>query len=214
MLASVFRRRSVRAHVRRRIVLLSLSVAFAASAAAQTGAPTASEPRGQWRDTWGKPAQETPGMKSNKGFSAMIHLVEKTEAERFIREWNETPTGHAPTLKPAERVHRGQSIVLLILYAGCSTKAEGPAPCSATMDVKTYDPDGKRLMEELDVAIARDLPAHPNIVQLSPITLQTDFEPSDAEGVYRYEIVLRNPERNANLVLSDTVLLGAEPTAP
>lgn len=220
MHALVFRTSSARL---RYAALVLLGSAFVASAAAQTGAPASAEPsapsreqpRGQWRDAWGKPAEETLGMKSNKGFSAMIHLVEKSEAERFIREWNETATEHTPALKTAERIDRGQSIVMLILYAGCSTKNEGPAPCTATMDVKTYDPNGKLLMEQSDIAIARSLQAHPNIVQLSPITLQTDFEPSDADGAYRYDIVLRNPERNANIVLTETILLGtSQPTTP
>lgn len=211
---SQFRNSSIRAALSRGIAALSLAFACAGSVAAQTGAPPSETPSAQWRDTWGKSAPETPGMKSNKGFSAMIHLVEKSEAERFIREWNETPTAHAPTLAPAERVDRGQSIVLLVLYAGCSAKPEGPAPCSATIDVKTLDPNGKVIMEQFDIPLARDIPAYPKIVQLSPMTLQTDFEASDAYGLYRYDVMLRNPERNANLGLTETILLGPSPSTP
>jgi hypothetical protein len=211
---SLLRNPSIRTALRRAIAALTLAFACIASAAAQTGAPPSDAPSAQWRDTWGKAAPETPGMKSNKGFSAMIHLVEKAEAERFIREWNETPAEHAPTLAPAERVDRGESIVLLVLYAGCSAKPEGPAPCSATIDVKTLDPSGKIIMEQFDIALARDMPAYPKIVQLSPMTLQTDFEPSDAYGLYRYDVMLRNPERNANIALSETILLGPPPPTP
>ncbi len=199
------------AHGIARLMLVMTSLACIASAAAQTGAPPSEHQSGQWRDTWGKAAPETPGMKSNKGFSAMIHLVEKSEAERFIREWNETPAQHAPKLNTAERVDRGQSIVLLVLYAGCSAKPEGPAPCSATIDVKTFDPNGKVIMEQFDIALARNTPAYPKIVQLSPMTLQTDFEASDAYGLYRYDVMLRNAERNANITLTETILLGAPP---
>jgi hypothetical protein len=205
---------SMRTALHRGIAALSLTFASIATAIAQTGVPPSESPGAQWRDTWGTAAPETSGMKSNKGFSAIIHLVEKSEAERFIREWNETPAALAPTLARAERVDRGQSIVLLVLYAGCSARPEGPAPCSATIDVKTHDPNGKVIMEQFDIPLARDMPAYPKIVQLSPMTLQTDFEASDAYGLYRYDVMLRNPERNANMTLTETILLGPPPSTP
>ncbi len=208
------RNSSVRAALYHSIAALSLAFACVATAIAQTGAPPSEHPSAQWRDTWGKAAQATSGMTSNKGFSARIHLVEKSEADRFIREWNETSAQRAPTLKPAERVDRGQSLVLLVLYSGCSAKTEGPAPCSAILDVKTLDPSGKVIMAQFDIPLARNMPAYPKILQLSPMTLQTDFEASDAYGLYRYNVMLRNPERNANLALTETVLLGPPPPTP
>ncbi len=148
-------------------------------------------------------------MTTNKGFAAAIYLAEASEAERFVRAWNQSAATAAPTLTPAERTSRGQSIVLLVLYSGCSEKTEGTAACEASFDVKTLDPNGKAIMSQFDIPLARGIPAAGNAVQLSPMTLQTDFEASDPEGLYRYEITLRNPQRNAVIRLSDSVVLGA-----
>lgn len=195
-------------------IAAALSAAFAAAFAASAATPHAGSPPAYdaWRNARGERTDETPGMKSNKGFAAAIHLVAKTEAERFVREWNETAAEHSPTLTPAESVARGQSIVLLILYAGCSAQTEGPAPCTATLDVKTLDPSGKVLMEQFDIALARDVPAYPRIVQLSPVTLQTDFDATDPLGLYRYDVTLRNSERNATVALTETIVLTQAPS--
>jgi len=208
--SSRMRRRAIApARVAAAFIALCISTVFAAAAATpHAGSPPAYD---AWRNAQGERANETPGMKSNKGFAAVIHLATKTEAERFLREWNETPTAHAPMLKPAEGIARGESLVLVILYAGCSAQAEGPAPCSATLDVNIFDPNGKLLMEQFDIALARDLPAYPRIVQLSPVTLQTDFDATDPLGLYRYDVVLRNPERNATLALTETIVLSDTP---
>jgi hypothetical protein len=206
----------------KRALALIAVAAIAGPAFAQTGAPPRTETQADWRGAWRSPAQTSPGtdaatsfaMTTNKGFSATIRLAEKTEAERFIREWNESASAKPPTLKPTERVTRGQSVVLLVLYAGCSTNTDAPAPCGAMLDVKTMDPNGKVLMEQFDIPLARNVLAHPDTLQLSPITLQTDFEPDDIEGMYRYDVTLRNPERNAVIRLTDTIVLGAEAAAP
>lgn len=194
------------------LFLATTLVALCASAAGpQSGAPPAYE---TWRNARGERADDMPGMKSNKGFGAAIHLVAASEAERFVREWNETSAEHAPKLTPADSVARGESVVLLILYAGCSAKSEGPAPCDATFDVKTLDPNGKALIEQFDIALARDLPAYPRIVQLSPVTLQTDFDATDPLGLYRYDVTLRNPERNAIVALTETIVLTDKASTP
>lgn len=208
------RTRPLRARVRRlSIASVCMAAALAAAFAVAAATPGASPAPATdaWRTAQGERAEDAPGMKSNKGFGAMIHLATKTEAERFVREWNETSAAHAPALKAADGIARGESIVLLILYAGCSAQAEGPAPCTATLDVKTLDPNGKVLMEQFDIALARDVPAYPRIVQLSPISLQTDFDATDPLGLYRYDVVLRNPERNATLALTETIVLSDKP---
>jgi hypothetical protein len=207
-------------------------LSIAGGAAAQTGAPPRSESPSDWRKAWATPVkaapiQATPAQTSmeqktpvlnvvdpstfttNKGFSAAIHLVDVPEADRFIRDWNQNDTTTQPKLRPARRVSRGQSIVLLMLYSGCSGAPTGPAPCTATIDVKTFDPNGKTIMEQFDIPLARNLQAYPNIVQLSPVTLQTDFDASDIKGLYRYDVTLRNPERNAVIRLTDTIVLDA-----
>lgn len=191
-------------------IFAAATLVAASTASAAPPDATASD---AWRDAQGEHAQETPNMKSNKGFSAMIHLAAKAEAERFVLEWNGTATEHAPSLKAADAAARGESIVLLILYAGCSAQAEGPAPCTASVDLKITDPQGKTLMQQSDIALARDLPAYPRIVQLSPISLQTDFDATDPIGVYRYDVVLRNPERNATLALTETIALSGKPAS-
>jgi hypothetical protein len=195
--------------------ILALTLAFSSIATASAQQRESSKPIGEWRwhDPSGKPAEETPGMKSNKGFSAMLVLAGKDEAERFVREWNETATEHAPAVKPAERAERGQSVVLMILFAGCSTNTEGPAPCNATFDLKVTNPEGKITLDESGLMLFRGQPAYPGNLQLSPMSLQTDFEPSDPPGVYRYDVVLHNPERNARIVLTETIELVSEPPA-
>jgi hypothetical protein len=203
-------------------LIVSAIAVVAAPAFAQTGAPSRAESQAGWRNAWRSPTQTPSGaetasafaMTTNKGFSATIRLAESTEAERFIREWNESASTKPPTLQATERVTRGQSVMLLVLYAGCSTKATSPTPCDATLDVKTMDPNGNVLMEQFDIPLARDVLAHPDTLQLSPITLQTDFELSDIEGMYRYDVTLRNPERNAVIRLTDTIVLGAQAAAP
>jgi hypothetical protein len=203
-----------RSRLLRAIATIALTFSSIAAVYAQNAESSKPIDQWRWRDASGKPAEETSGMKSNKGFSAMLVLADKDEAERFVREWNETPTEHAPAIEPAERAARGQSVVLLILYAGCSAKTEGPAPCTATFDLKVTNPEGKITLDEPGLTLARTQPAYPAIVQLSPMTLQTDFEPSDPDGVYRYDVVLRNQERNATIALTETIVLNPQAPPP
>lgn len=161
---------------------------------------------------------------AENGFSAAIAIVTEAEATRFHREWHSTAVEHAPSLTRTDSARRGETVLVLLLYAGCAPEdatAEaidaGRAACDAQVRLRTYGPaddadgdgDGDTGNQDPpEMSLARGQPAAPaHIVQLSPVVLKIRFGPEDAPGEYRVEARVDHPDRDAVLRLAATVTL-------
>ncbi|MFZ5635259.1 MAG: hypothetical protein ACOY82_01595 [Pseudomonadota bacterium] len=192
--------------------LLASPLLFAALLAA-TGAAAA-----QWRDREGRAVAETPSQRYEKGFGAMLRIATLAESERFHEEWYNTATEHAPTLATTDTAVRGDTVSILILYAGCAPQgadeadiAAGRIACPAMLDLRVFAPDGTVYAHPEEMPLAQDQPAGPaGIVQLSPVEVRMQFEPQDPLGVYRVEARIDEPERDAVLELSTSIELKAD----
>lgn len=156
------------------------------------------------------------------GLHAMISTAKLDDFKRFREEWYGTPVGHAPHLATTDRVHRGEPFVVAVAYGGCAPKdasetdiAAGKVPCAARLDLRMTDPAGKTSLSGNDLSLADQQPAAPaGIVQLSPVTLQITFDATDADGPYRIEATVDDPDNNRVLRIATTVELLPDASAP
>lgn len=169
----------------------------------------------QWRTREGAKLEDTPSQQSERGFGAMLQIATEAESKRFHEEWYGTPTAHAPRLETTSSAHRGDTVSVLVLYAGCAlddTTAEaidaGQAPCTAQLRLRVVAPDGKDYTDLEELPLAQSQPSAPaHIMQLSPVELKIRFEPEDAFGDYRFEARIDHPDKDSLLQLSTTVTL-------
>lgn len=171
----------------------------------------------QWRTRDGAKVEDTPSQQSERGFGAMLQIATEAESKRFYDEWYGTATEHAPQLQTVSSARRGDTISVLLLYAGCalddaSVEAikAGKAPCNAQLRMRVVAPDGSDYAAPEDMSLAQSQASAPaGIMQLSPVELKLRFEPGDALGDYRIEARIDHPDKDSLLQLSTTVTLKA-----
>jgi hypothetical protein len=187
--------------------VLAATLAFSALApSAQSREPTQKA---------GKTAvTRTTNEDSERGFSAMVHVVRLEEAERFLREWKSTPNDHAPRLTFATTAVRGDIVSAMVLYAGCAADLPAGSECPARIDLRVIAPDGSTYGEYIDQSLAQGQPTATGLVQLSPNEMRIRFEPQDALGTYRVEVRIDDPDRDILLDLETSIDLVAEPPKP
>lgn len=169
----------------------------------------------QWRTRDGAKVEDIPSQQSERGFGAMLQIATEAESKRFHEEWYGTASDHAPQLQTTDSVRRGETVSVLVLYAGCAlddvseeTITAGEAPCDAHLRLRVVAPDGKDYTDAEELSLARSQPAAPqHIVQLSPVELKIRFEPEDALGNYRIEARIDHPDKDSLLQLSTTITL-------
>lgn len=156
------------------------------------------------------------------GLHAMITTATLDDFKRFQEEWYGTAVEHAPHLATTDQVHRGEPFVVVLAYGGCAPKdageadiAAGKVPCAARVDLRMTDPAGKTALPVNDMSLADQQPAAPaGIVQLSPVTLQITFDATDADGPYRIEATVDDPDNDRVLRIATTVELLPDAPAP
>ncbi len=164
-------------------------------------------------------ANETIGTAG--GLRAMIQTATVQEASRFREEWHATAADHAPHLEATSRVHRDQPVAVLIFYGGCAPKDANAddirarkVPCAARLDIRITDPAGKTQTVTNDEPLG-GMPAAPEeMVQLSPLELQITFDATDADGPYRIEATVDDPDNDRVLRIATTVELLPDTAAP
>ena len=169
----------------------------------------------QWRSQDGTKVEDTPSQQSERGFGAMLQVATEAESKRFHEEWYGTATEHAPHLQTTDSARRGETVSVLVLYAGCAlddataeTIAAGKAPCDAQLRLRVIAPDGADYTDVKEMSLAQSQPSAPErIVQLSPVELKIRFEPEDALGDYRIEARIDHPDKDSLLQLSTTLTL-------
>ncbi len=175
----------------------------------------------QWRTPDGATVEDTPSQQSERGFGAMLQIATEAESMRFHQEWHGTSTEHIPKLQITESARRGDTVSVLVLYAGCALDDDDSsdvreaattddAPCTARLKLRVVGPDGSSDTDLEEMSLAQSQPtAPPHIMQLSPMVLKIRFEPEDALGDYRVEARIDHPDKDALLQLSATVTLKA-----
>lgn len=168
-----------------------------------------------WRTPDGVMLEDTPSQQSERGFGAMLQVATEAESRRFHEEWYGTATDHSPKLQTIDSARRGDTVSVLVLYAGCAlddasqdTIATGKAPCDAQLRLRVVAPDGADYTDLEEMSLAQSQPSVPgHIMQLSPVELKIRFEPEDALGDYRVEARIDHPDKDSLLQLSATVTL-------
>ena len=171
----------------------------------------------QWRTQDGEKVEDSPSQQSERGFGAMLQVATEAESRRFHDEWYGTATEHAPQLQTVSSARRGDTISVLLLYAGCAlddaaaeTVKAGKAPCNAQLRMRVVAPDGSDYAAYKEMPLAQSQPSAPTgIVQLAPVEMKIRFVPKDALGDYRIEAWIDHPDKHALLQLSTTVTLKA-----
>jgi hypothetical protein len=169
----------------------------------------------QWRTQDGTRIEDTPSQQSERGFSAMLQIATEAEAKRFQEEWNGTAIEHTPKLETTDSARRGETVSVLVLYAGCVADNVGraiieigKADCTAQLRLRVIAPNGSESSDLEEISLAQSQPAAPpHIMQLSPAVLKIRFEPEDPLGNYRIEARIDHPDMDALLQLSTTVTL-------
>ena len=173
-----------------------------------------------WRTPDGNMLEDTPSQQSERGFGAMLQIATEAESKRFQEEWYGTATDHSPKLQTTDSARRGDTVSILVLYAGCALDdatqdaiATGKAPCGAQLRLRVVAPDGSDYAAPEEMSLSQSQPSAPgHIMQLSPVELKIRFEPEDALGDYRIEARIDHPGKDSLLQLSTTLTLKSTDT--
>ena len=168
-----------------------------------------------WRTRDGVMLEDTPSQQSERGFGAMLQIATEAESNRFHEEWYGTATDHSPKLQTIDSARRGDTVSVLVLYAGCALDdatqdsiATDKARCDAQLRLRVVAPDGSDYSNPEEMSLAQSQPSAPgHVMQLSPVELKIRFEPEDALGDYRIEARIDHPDKDSLLQLSTTLTL-------
>ncbi len=169
----------------------------------------------QWHTQDGATVEDTPSQQSERGFGAMLRIATEAESKRFHEEWYGTATDHTPQLQTTDSARRGETVSVLVFYAGCALDdavddiiQAGKAPCGAQLRMRVVAPDGADYTDLKEMSLSQSQPSAPgHIVQLSPVEMKIRFDPEDALGDYRIEARIDHPDKDSLLQLSTTVTL-------
>jgi hypothetical protein len=146
---------------------------------------------------WTQDAQPVPDVswrKSSGDFGAMMLLTDRYQD--FVKEWEKPDT---PNLRPPSGpLHRGQSIVAVVLFAGCKAKNER---CESTVDFRVLKPDGSTYAERSGLVLWDGPPPAGRNLQLSRANLGIGIEPTDPLGEYRITAVVADRVADAKVTL-------------
>lgn len=134
--------------------------------------------------------------------SAMVALT--LNPETFLQSWSNTPYEEIPRLETASDARRGDSITVLVFFAGC---ADEGSTCNALIDFRIQRPDGTIYAEHSDAPAWHHPAARAEAVMLSNARLVIGIEPTDPLGTYTVNATFRIPDRGISLKLSEDFLV-------
>lgn len=155
-----------------------------ASAIAAVAALLAPMVTGQWHENRARVADES-WRKTSGEFGAMVVLTDDFEA--FKAEWAKPGI---PTIHSQDKVARGQLLVAVVVFSGCSTR---DGKCDVRVDYEVVRPDGSEYAAHSDLPAWPGKPAPPKgVVVLSEALLGIRIEPEDPGGTYRVKARVRD----------------------
>ena len=149
-----------------------------------------------WRED-GKPAADTPNVKSKNGFGAQLYL---TESAQFFEDWNKPETPNLPTL---EKAHRKVPLFTAILFVDPGTDSNGSV--DVTYDIVIRKPDGSIYGEQKNAVGLKGkyiVPAHD--LQLAKERMGIQIDSQDPSGTYTVEVTVRDHIKKVKLPLKAT----------
>ena len=145
----------------------------------------------------GKPAPNTPSMKSKNGFGAQLFL---TENAQVIQDWNKPET---PKITPAEKARRNVPIFTVLLFVEPGIDPAGMA--NVTCDIVVRKPDGSVYGQQKNTVVWKHkYLAASHALQLSEGYMGIRIEPKDPSGIYTVEVIVRDHIKNIQLPLKAT----------
>ena len=154
----------------------------------------------QGAESWqkdGKPAPDTPSMKSKNGFGAQLFL---TEDAQVFQDWNKPET---PKITRVEKARRNIPIHTVILFVEPGTDTTGTA--NVTCDIVVRKPDSGIYGQQKDTVVWRHkYLSHSHALQLSEGYMGIRIEPKDPSGTYTVEVIVRDHIKNIRLSLKTT----------
>ena len=160
----------------------------------------------QWKAPDGRALPDTPWRKHDGDLGAALQIATESAFADFEREWYSTALTHTPALDTTDSAKRGDRVRALVVYSGCAPAAASGA-CVATLRLVVRKPDGSIYADVPALSLAGANPATPDVVQLSPHSLQIAFEPDDPPGRYRVEAYIEDPSQGAQLALQESIRL-------
>ena len=149
------------------------------------------------------PAPDTAHQASSGDFGAMLLITNKPDD--FFEQWNQhaSPT-YKPNISTTNEAKRGDVVMAVILFSGCSANNNGN--CVSTVTYKVYKPDGSLYTEPQKGELWSNKPAIPKgSMQLSVGNLGFKVEVDDQVGVYRIEAVVQDIISNKQVKLIQTI---------
>ena len=151
-----------------------------------------------WRKD-GKPAADTPNIKSKNGFGARLHL---TQNAQFFEDWNKPGTPNLTELKN-NKAHRNVPLFSAILFVDPGTDSKGSV--DVTYDMVIRKPDGSIYGEQKNAVGLKGkfvVPAHD--LQLAQERMGIRIDNQDPPGTYTVEVTVRDHIKKVELSLKAT----------
>jgi hypothetical protein len=152
----------------------------------------------QWRVN-GEVVADTAWRKAWGDHGAMLQLTDRPE--ELFAAW-EIPAAAVAT-STTEIAKRGEPIVGVVLFSGCTPNSAGV--CDAEAYFQVFKPDGSPYgaEEQVEVWIGKSPPAAGQL-QLSVGAMGVRIEPQDPKGTYVMRARLRDKVSQAEVVLTRT----------
>ena len=162
------------------------------------GASLHGEDSTAWRKD-GKPAADTPNMKSKNGFGAQLYLTQNTQ---FFEDWNKPGTPNLTELKN-NRAHRNVPLFSAILFVDPGLDSKGSV--DVTYDIVIRKPDGSIYGEQKDfVGLKGKYVAPAHSLQLAKERMGIRIDSQDPSGTYTVEVIVRDHIKKVELPLKAT----------
>lgn len=139
---------------------------------------------GQWRKN-AERADDAADRKAVGGFGGHLLVVE--DPHGFIREWLKP---EPPRIKTVSKITPGESLGVLVLFAGCKPDAQGV--CQTEVDYAVYKPDGSPYAARKGQTLWKETAPPPPVIQLGRAILALRMRKGDPAGEYKVKATVRD----------------------
>jgi|SRR5580658_1120103 hypothetical protein len=140
-----------------------------------------------WLGTDGKPIPDEDARRSVGGFGGWLVVTPDADWEK---KWD-TPSDTMPAFTTAEKVHRGQTLSILIFYA--NPQVDSHSSISVSCDFRVTRPNGTRSIDAKHMRCASGpIAGEPTALRLSNQLLKFIGEAGDPLGKWTVEVTLHD----------------------
>lgn len=149
----------------------------------------------QWREG-GKPVEDTAWRKAWGPYGAMLFLTDKPD--ELFAAWGKPGAG--VPVSTTEIAKRGEAIVGVVFFSGCT--ANGAGVCDTEASFQVFKPDGSAYGPEEKTELWTRPPPSEGQLQLSIGAIGVRIEPEDPTGSYLVRARLRDRVSHAGVELT------------